>query len=337
MKDRYQDSPILVLGAGGWGTALAMVLSESGHPVRVWGRNPEYMDHLETQRENPRFLPGVRLPAGIRFSAEISALSDGVKVVLSVVPTQFLRSVLKRLHSHLGSAEIFVSCSKGLEVVTHRRPTEILAEFWPEAATVVLSGPSHAEEVSRSLPTTVVAASTRAEPATLVQGLLRGQNFRVYTGTDPVGAEIGGVSKNIMALAAGISDGLGFGDNTRAGLMTRGLREMTRLGVALGARPETFAGLSGVGDLIATCTSEHSRNRSVGFRLGHGELLQDIVRSTEKVAEGVESTRALLELASTLKVDVPITREVHAVLFEGKKARKAVESLMSRELREEIA
>ena len=328
---------VLILGGGGWGTALAIVLSRGGHDVRVWGRDPEYMAHLEERRENPKFLPGVMIPPGIRFGSDVEELAQGAATHVSVVPTQFLRATLGGLRARMPSPKVIVSCSKGLETSTLRRPSEILAELWPQARGVVLSGPSHAEEVSRGLPTTVVAAATDPEAARHTQRVFGGDRcFRTYTGSDPVGVEIGGVSKNIVAIAAGIADGLGFGDNTRAGLMTRGLREMTRLGVRLGAKEETFAGLSGIGDLIATCTSEHSRNRTVGFRVGAGERLTDILRSTEKVAEGVATTQAFHRLGEQLGVNLPIMQEVHAVLFEDKPPRKAVESLLARESGEEI-
>ena len=222
-----------------------------------------------------------------------------------------------------------------METANLKRPTEILAEFWPRAAGVVLSGPSHAEEISRGLPTAVVAAGDTLEAAAEVQSLFHGSSLRTYTSSDPVGVEIGGMSKNIIALACGIADGLGFGDNTRASLMTRGLYEMTRLGIALGARPETFSGLSGVGDLIATCTSEHSRNRAVGLRIGDGETLAEIVASTEKVAEGVETTRAFHHFAEKLDIEVPITNEVYQVLFHEKQPRDAVDTLMARGARTE--
>ena len=328
---------ILILGAGGWGTALAMVLRQGEHDVRVWGRDPEYMAHLENRRENPKFLPGVTIPGGIRFGSDVKALSQGVLTIVSVVPTQFLRSTIESLSRDIPKPEFVVSCSKGLEMDTLRRPSEIVGEIWPQARRVVLSGPSHAEEVSRGLPTAVVAAADDTGAARHTQSLFSGdRRFRTYTGSDPVGVELGGVSKNIVAIAAGIADGLGFGDNTRAGLMTRGLREMTRLGARLGAQEETFAGLSGVGDLIATCTSEHSRNRTVGFRVGSGERLEDILRSTEKIAEGVPTTQAFRRLGEQLGVHLPITVEVHAVLFEGKPPREAVESLLARESGEEI-
>jgi glycerol-3-phosphate dehydrogenase (NAD(P)+) len=329
--------PVLVLGDGGWGTAIAMVLDAKGYSVRVWGHDRAYTEVLASTRRNPKFLPDVHLPEGIRFGSDARDLARGVAAVFSVIPTQFLRSTIARVRDSIPRDAILVSCSKGFERGTLELPSRILSGSFPGSRVAVLSGPSHAEEVSRGLPTTVVAASTARETALEVQRILNGPRFRIYSSGDPTGVEVGGAAKNVIALAAGISDGLGFGDNARAGLLTRGLREITRLGVLLGARAETFAGLSGIGDLIATCTSHHSRNRTVGFRIGRGEDLETILRSTEKVAEGVETTRSIRELARKLAMEAPITSEVHAVLFEGKPAREAVETLMAREVGEETA
>jgi glycerol-3-phosphate dehydrogenase (NAD(P)+) len=326
---------VLVLGDGGWGTALAMVLCDSGHDVRVWGHDPEYCREVESTRRNARFLPGVDVPAGIRFGGDAAELAAGAGVVLSVVPTQFLRGVLARVADALPLSAHFVSCSKGFERGTLELPSQLLRQALPGIHVVVLSGPSHAEEVSRRLPTTVVVASTDAADARRVQQLFTAPYFRIYTSSDPLGVEIAGASKNVIAIAAGISDGLGFGDNARAALVCRGAREITRLGVALGAQAETFAGLSGIGDLVVTCTSRHSRNHTVGLRIGKGESLPAILASTRTVAEGVETTRSLHELARRIDVELPITNAVHAVLFEGKPPRRAVEELMGREQKEE--
>ena len=335
-KNKRRPSRILVLGDGGWGTALAMVLHENGHDVRVWGVDAEYTRQVQRTRKNPKFLPDVVLPEGILFGSDPSELAAGAELIFSVIPTQFLRSALTQIGGHLPPEAPIVSCSKGFERGSLHLPSGIVGELLPAAEVVVVSGPSHAEEVSRGLPTTVVAAATRAETAARVQNQLSGSRFRVYTSRDRVGVEVGGAAKNVIALAAGISDGLGFGDNTRAGLITRGLHEITRLGKALGAHEETFAGLSGTGDLIVTCTSSHSRNYTVGSRIARGESLEDIGRSTETVAEGVETTRSIHELAGNLGVTLPITAEVYAVLFEGKPPREAVEDLMCREVKEEV-
>ena len=332
MKDA---TGVLVLGNGGWGTALALVLEGNGCDVRVWGHDAVYSRQIEETRRNPRFLPGVVLPHGIRFGGSAADLERGVSAIFSAVPTQFLRGVLRALARDLPSGVLVVSCSKGFERGTLELPSRVIAAVLPLAPLAVLSGPSHAEEVSRGLPTAVVAASGEPDSALEVQRLLAGPRFRTYSSPDPLGVEIGGASKNVIALAAGIADGLGFGDNARAGLMTRGLSEITRLGTALGARAETFAGLSGIGDLIATCTSLHSRNHAVGLRLGRGEKLDAILGSMDAVVEGVETTRSIHQLAGKLGLELPITNEVHAVLFGGKDPGAAVESLMSRGPKEE--
>jgi glycerol-3-phosphate dehydrogenase (NAD(P)+) len=332
-----EKAAVLVLGDGGWGTALAMALHGKGHDVRIWGHDAAYIDVLASTRRNPKFLPDVPIPEGIRFGCDARDLARGVAAVLCAIPTQFLRGALAALRDSIPRNAILVSCSKGFERGTLELPSQVISRSFPGSRVVVLSGPSHAEEVSRGLPTTIVAASTHAETARRIQRILHGPRLRIYSSGDPLGVEVGGAAKNVIALAAGISDGLGFGDNARAGLITRGLREITRLGVWLGARAETFAGLSGVGDLIATATSAHSRNHAVGFRIGKGERLEDIIRSTEKVAEGVDTTRSIHDLARKLAMEAPITNEVHAVLFEGKPAREAVEALMARDVRDEIA
>lgn len=328
-------APVLVLGCGGFGTALAISLRSAGHAVRVWGVDPSDCREIEARRENRKFLPGVRIPPEIRFDSAVEELVEGVRTVLSVIPTQFLRSALGSLATHLPPDATYVSCSKGFERGTLELPSRILHEALPRARIGVLSGPSHAEEVGRGLPTTVVVAADPPEVAREIQAIVAAPRFRVYTSPDPLGVEIAGAAKNVIALAAGISDGLGFGDNARAALVCRGATEITRLGSALGARTETFSGLSGIGDLVVTCTSLHSRNHEVGRRIGEGEALGEILASTEKVAEGVETTRSVLALAERHGVEVPITREVHAVLFGGKAPREAVVDLMNREPRSE--
>lgn len=330
-----KSEPILVLGDGGWGTALAMVLSRAGHEVTVWSCDVAYARRLSEERENTKFLPGVTISPDIRFTGEIGGLATRFETVFSVVPTQFLRATLEKLRSDIPPSCVLVSCSKGFERGTLELPSEIIRQLLPNRKVVVLSGPSHAEEVSRDLPTTVVVAAGDQQIARRVQQLVTTPHFRAYTSNDPRGVEIAGATKNVIALAAGISDGLGFGDNARAGLVCRGASEMTRLGGALDACPETFAGLSGIGDLVATCTSRHSRNHEVGYRIARGETLAEVLSSTEKVAEGVETTRSVRQLASKVGVELPITAEVYGVLFEGRSPRKAVEALMGRELKEE--
>ena len=280
MKKR-PDSPVLVLGNGGFGTALALLLHHAGHRVVVWGNDPDYTRQIEECRENEKFLPGIPLPDEIRFSPDVRELAVGAEVIVSTVPTQFLRATLQRLSEHLPQKALVVSCSKGFERSTLELPSRLIRATLPQCRVGVLSGPSHAEEVGRRLPTTVVAAAETPEVASSIQALMNTSWFRAYTSSDPLGVEIAAATKNVIALAAGIAQGLGFGDNTGAALVCRGAAEITRLGVALGARQETFVGLSGIGDLIATSTSQHSRNRSVGLRLGKGETLAEILRSTE--------------------------------------------------------
>jgi glycerol-3-phosphate dehydrogenase (NAD(P)+) len=323
-----------VIGDGGWGTALALVLHGNGHAVRLWGAFPDYVAETRRLRENRRFLPGVPLPPGLEVTSEPAECCAGAELLLSVVPTPFLRSVAGRFAPHLPQGIPLISATKGVEQGSLARPTEVLREtFGPAARLVVVSGPSHAEEVARGLPTTVVAASARGEDARLVQAALRNDRFRVYTNADPVGVELGGALKNVIALAAGICDGLETGDNAKAALLTRGMVEMARYGATRGARRETFAGLSGMGDLIVTCYSRHSRNRSVGERLARGDPLARILESTAMVPEGVFTARALG--AGRTGVEMPITREVHAVLEEGKDPRRAVVDLMTRDPRPE--
>ena len=326
---------VLVLGDGGWGTAVALTLHRAGQQVRVWSHDEEYADEVQATRRNPKFLPGVVLPDGILVSGRIDELTSGVTGVFSVIPTQFLRTSLKCIGTALPSNALLVSLSKGIEKVNLVLPSQILKDELGLESVAVLSGPSHAEEVSRQLPTTVVVASESQDAARYFQGLFASTRLRAYSSSDRVGVELGGAVKNVIAIAAGISDGLGFGDNSRAAIVTRGMVEITRLGVALGAKKATFSGLSGIGDLTTTCTSQHSRNRAVGFRIGKGERLVDILGSTHTVAEGVETTRSVGQLAERHGVDMPITHEVHSVLYNDKPAVEAVESLMSRELKEE--
>ncbi len=326
---------VLVLGSGAWGTAIAMLLDARGHDVRVWGHDADYAEDIQRTRRNPKYLPDVEIPGAIEFSGDAARLAEGATTVFSVVPTQCLTATLDSIAASLPEEADYVSCSKGFEIGSLLRPSEILARRFERAGVVVLSGPSHAEEVSRFLPAALVAAADHAPSGERVQSLLTGPSVRVYTSADVVGVEIGGATKNVIAIACGIADGLGFGINTRSALMTRGLHEIRRLGLALGGERASFSGLSGMGDLVATCSSRLSRNYSVGERIGRGETLDAILASTTKVAEGVPTTRSVRALSETRGVDLPITREVHRVLFEGGTARSAVEALMAREARPE--
>lgn len=329
------DSPILVLGNGGWGTAIAMVLRSNGHEVRVWGHDADYTREIESSRENRKYLTGLTIPDGIEFGSDVARLSSGVETVFSVVPTQFLRSTLVELREELPATALYVSCSKGFERGTLELPSAIISSLFTESKTAVLGGPSHAEEVSLGLPATVVVGCEDEILCSRIQQVISSGSFRVYTSKDPRGVEVAGASKNVIALAAGISDGLGYGDNARAALVCRGATELTRLGAALECSKETFAGLSGIGDLVATCTSQHSRNHAVGQRIGEGETLEEILASSDKVAEGVETTRSMYQLSQKIGVELPITAEVYRVLFEEKAPDAAVADLMGRELKRE--
>ena len=326
-----------VLSDGGWGTALALTLATNGHDVHLWGPFPEYVAEMARRRENVRFLPGVPLPERLVLTGMMADAVAGADVIVLASPSQYMRAILVQLASRAYRSDaVFVDVAKGIEVGTLLRMSELAAECISPARYAVLSGPSHAEEVARGIPTTVVAASDNADVAATVQAFFMNDVFRVYTSEDVAGVELGGALKNVLALAAGICDGMGFGDNTKAALMTRGIVEMARLGVALGGRAETFSGLSGIGDLIVTCMSRHSRNRRVGEELGQGRSLDDIIQNMGgQVAEGVRTTDSAYRLAQREGVDVPIIRQVHAALYEGIDPRDAVRQLMTREAKSE--
>ena len=328
-------STVTVIGDGGWGTALGLVLHRNGHAVRIWGPSPEYIARINTTRRNPRFLPGIALPDAITWTADPADAIRGAEMAVLAVPSRYYRSVLEGFRASMPAETLLVSVSKGFEQESGERLSATAGRIFPKNTVAVLSGPSHAEEVARGIPTAVVTAATDPAAAHKIQDVFNGGAFRVYTSDDPVGVELGGALKNVVALAAGISDGIGYGDNTKAALMTRGLVEMARLGVALGARRETFAGLSGMGDLVVTCTSRHSRNRALGERLGRGEKLEAILKGMEQVAEGVWTCPTAVKLAESLGVEVPIMQEVNSVLYHGKSPRTAVEALLRREPRPE--
>jgi len=326
-------SRVAVLGAGSFGTTLAIHLAGAGHDVRLWGRDPAAMAWLRETRENAKFLAGIRLPVGIKVHAELEAALEAADFTLFVVPSQAMRSVAGQVAA-IGAAGIPVCASKGLELGSLRRLSEVLAETLGDRAPVTLTGPSHAEEVARGIPTTVVAACHDDARARGVQKLCSTPRFRVYTNDDVVGCEYGGALKNVIAIAAGVCDGLGFGDNTKGALLTRGLAEMARLGEVMGAKRETFSGLTGMGDLIATAMSRHSRNRHVGERLGRGETLEQVLGAMVMVAEGVSTARVARELGRQRDVDLPITEQVCA-LFEGRDPQSALLALMTRDLKSE--
>jgi len=320
---------VSVIGDGGWGTALAMVLERNGHETTVWGPFPEHLDEIRSGGQNQTYLPGVEVPPSIQWMSDREAAVRGAQLVVLVVPSRFYRATVEAFSDFIPDHALVVSATKGLDEQTHQRMSAVAGEMLHHDV-AVLSGPSHAEEVARGIPSAVAIAARDHSIAVQIQEFFSNDTFRVYTLDDVVGVELGGALKNVIAVAAGISDGMGFGDNSKAALMTRGLAEITRLGVALGAKPETFMGLSGIGDLMVTCMSRHSRNRGVGERLGKGESLKEIMASMKMVAEGVWNCQAAKELADELGIAVPITEEVNAVVHEGKDPRQAVMDLMSR-------
>jgi glycerol-3-phosphate dehydrogenase (NAD(P)+) len=326
---------ISVIGAGSWGTALAKVLGENGHHVTIWARRPELAAELSTKRQSADYLPGVTLPPSLHFTANLDETAHDAAFLLLATPSHGLRAVVQQLRS-LSSGAIVISSVKGIETDTLLRMSQVIATLLGDSIpVVVLSGPSLATEVANHIPTAIVAAGNDHTAAKAVQEIFMNPYFRVYTHHDVIGVELGGALKNIIALAAGIVDGAGFGDNTKAALMTRGLVEITRLGAKLGADPMTFAGLSGMGDLFVTCMSRKSRNRYVGEQIGKGNKLEEILRDMMMVAEGVRTAQAAYRLAQQHGVEMPITTEVHRVLFENKDAKQAVNDLMTREAKRE--
>ncbi len=327
---------VSVIGSGGWGSAIAILLANNGHSVMLWSWKQEESDRLKADRENKEFLPGAKFPEGISCTADIKEAVEGSNLIVCASPSVATRNVAKSLAPHVKKGQILLNISKGIEEGTLLRLSEVYKEEIPQAEVAAMSGPSHAEEVSRGLPTTNVVAAESEEIAAEIQNIFMTDVFRVYTSDDIIGVELGGALKNVIALCAGISDGLGFGDNTKAALMTRGLAEITRLGVAMGAKRETFAGLSGVGDLIVTCTSMHSRNRRAGILLGKGKSLSETLDEVHMVVEGVNTANAAYELSRKYNVPMPITEAAHKVLYENKPAREAVFELMLREKTIEI-
>ena len=327
-----------VVGAGAWGTALAWLQAANGRPTRLWAFEADVADQINHERENRRYLPGVKLPPTLRASSSMAEVLAGAGALIFVVPSHVAQNVIAQIAPHLPSEIPVVSATKGLEEKRGRPISALLEEMLPISPNSVfaLSGPSFAAEVCRSLPTAVVLAGAPSPEAPVLQQLLMTPKFRVYLARDRLGVELGGALKNVIAVAAGIADGLGFGHNTRAALITRGLAEMVRLGTAMGADPRTFAGLSGMGDLVLTCTGTLSRNRAVGLQLAEGKKLAAIVAATHSVAEGVNTARVALALAQRHHVEMPIVREVCAVLFEGKEPARAVSELMERAARHEL-
>lgn len=326
---------IAIIGSGGWGSALAALIAGSGRECSLWSWQEEESERLRADGENRAFLPGVPLPRTIFYTHRLGEAVRKADIIVSAVPSHAVRATARALCEHISPGQIILNVSKGLEKDSFLRLTQVISEELPGRPIAVMSGPSHAEEVARGIPTTNVAASDDIKIARAVQDAFMTPTFRVYTGEDMVGVELGGALKNVIALCAGIVDGLGLGDNTKAALMTRGLAEITRLGVSMGALAKTFSGLSGIGDLTVTCTSPHSRNRRAGILIGKGLTAEQAEKEVRMVVEGISTTAAVYGLAKKQGVEMPIVNEAYNVLFRGKSAAKAVESLMLRKRKHE--
>jgi glycerol-3-phosphate dehydrogenase (NAD(P)+) len=324
-----------IVGAGGWGTALAVLWSKKGNEIILWGHNPARTETVRTTRENSEYLPGIRLPETVTVTSDIADCAQADLIVF-VTPSTALRSVATQLRASLsGSKAVFLSGTKGIEHGTGLRMSQILGEIFPQNTVAVISGPNLAMEVSRELPTASVLGCPVAECAEALQRHLGSERFRIYSSDETIGIELGGALKNVFAIPAGVSDGFGLGDNSKAALVTRSLAELLRLGTAMGGNPRTFYGLSGAGDLIATCFSQYSRNRRVGEKLGRGESLQQILAATHMVAEGIPTTKSAYECARKLKIDTPIIDQIYSVLYEGKRPDQAMQELLGRDQKAE--
>jgi glycerol-3-phosphate dehydrogenase (NAD(P)+) len=327
-----------VIGAGSWGTTLADLLAGKGFAVTLWAYEKDLVERMKSGRENDLYLSGVVLAENLSFTADLTEAVAGKELLVLVPPSQVMRQVVSRAVPHIAPETVIVSASKGIENDTLKTMSEVLDELLApdlNRRLAFLSGPSFAREVAAGMPTAVAAAAADPEIARKVQEIFSTESFRVYTNDDVIGVELGGALKNVIALAAGVSDGLGFGYNTRAALITRGLAEMTRIGMAMGANPATFSGLAGMGDLVLTCTGDLSRNRTVGIELGRGKSLEDILSGMNMVAEGVKTTLSTFQLAQKLRVEAPIVEQMYHILYQGKEARRAVTDLMLRELKPE--
>ena len=320
-----------VLGAGSWGTALAITLANNGHEVMLWSALESEITLLRTHREHVDRLPGVKLPESIILTSDLEEACKEKDLIVFSVASPYVRSTAKQCAAYMKPGQVIVNVGKGIEEETLMTLTEVIGQEIPEAEVTVLSGPSHAEEVSKGIPTTVVVGAKKKATAEWIQDIFMNSFFRVYINPDMVSIELGGALKNVIALAAGMVDGLGYGDNTKAALMTRGIAEMTRLGVAMGGKKETLSGLSGVGDLIVTCTSKHSRNHNAGELMGKGYTMEEAMQEVKQVVEGVYSAKAALKLAQKYHVSMPLTETVNQVLFEGMTAKEATSQLLSRD------
>lgn len=320
-----------VIGAGSWGTALAVLLCGNGHEVTLWSIIEDEVHTLQTKRENPDKLPGVKLPEKIEVTSDLEKAVSGKQVLVLAVPSPYVRSTAHTMKPYVAEGQIIVNVAKGIEEDSLKTLSQVIEEEIPQALVAVMSGPSHAEEVGRGIPTTIVVGAHDRKTAEYLQGIFMNEVFRVYTSPDVLGIELGAALKNVVALAAGIADGLGYGDNTKAALITRGIAEIARLGTAMGGKVETFSGLSGIGDLIVTCASMHSRNRRAGILIGKGYSYEKAMKEVKMVVEGVYSAKAAVRLAEKCGVQLPIIEQVNAVLFEGKRADEAVKDLMLRD------
>jgi glycerol-3-phosphate dehydrogenase (NAD(P)+) len=319
-----------IVGSGGWGTALALLWSKQGNEITLWGHDPERAERVRTTRENPEYLPGVKLPESITVTSDIADCA-AADLIVFVTPSTALRSVATRLRASLSDSKVvLLSGTKGIEHGSGMRMSQILAEIFPTNTIAVISGPNLAVEVSRDLPTATVLGCSIAECAEELQRRLGSERFRIYSSDETIGIELGGALKNVFAISAGVSDGFGLGDNSKAALVTRALAELVRLGNAMGGNPRTFYGLSGAGDLIATCFSQHSRNRRVGEKLGRGETLEQILAGTHMVAEGIPTSKSAYECARKLDIDTPIIDQIYSVLYEGKRPDQALQELLGR-------
>ncbi len=322
---------ISFLGAGSWGTALAILCANNGHRVTIWSAVESELDMLRTNHEHKDRLPGVKLPDSIEIEGDIEKACDDKDVLVFSVASPFVRATAERIRSFVKKGQIIVNVAKGIEDGTMMTLCEVIEDVLPDVDVAVLSGPSHAEEVSKGVPTTVVVGAHSEKTATFVQDVFMCPNFRVYTSPDMIGIELGGSLKNVIALAAGILDGMDMGDNTKAALMTRGIAEISRLGIELGGQMETFSGLSGIGDLIVTCTSKHSRNHNCGYLLGKGKTLEEAKKEINQVVEGVNTAQAAMSLANKYHVTMPIVEQINAILFENKTAKQAMYDLLERD------
>jgi len=330
------DKPrIAILGDGGWGTTLAVLLSRKGSTVTLWGAFENYTRAMAKSRLNPKFLPGVRIPSQVEITSDLKMALNGKGLIVLAIPSQYTRQVLKKIKRDFNNSAIFLSVTKGIEIGSLKRISELVREELGPVKLAVLSGPTIAREVAKGIPTAAVIASHNMKIRKYLQGVFNTEKFRVYTNADIIGVELGGSLKNVIAIACGVSDGLGFGTNTKAAILARGLAEISRLGKAMGAELETFSGISGLGDLVTTCISKESRNRFVGEQIGKGKTLKEIHKHMQMVAEGVPTAKSAYALSKKYKVEMPITKEVYGLLYKNKSPFQAVRDLMTRKSKEE--